>query len=59
MEHFQLTNAADNARMHEAASLIGRYVEARNGLKEMGVVRTNKDIPADYAEWIAARLLDL
>ena len=59
MEGFKFKNEGDNAIITEAAEHIARYVEAKRGLRELGVVRTNKDIPGDYAEWIAARLLDL
>ena len=42
-----------------AQSLIDTHLSIRANLKELGVIRTNRDVISDYGEWIAANLLNL
>jgi hypothetical protein len=42
-----------------ADHLVACYVSSRAGLKELGLLRTDRTLQGDFAEWIAAQLLDL
>ena len=39
--------------------LIRSYLEARAGLKELGILRTERSLQSDYAEWLGANRLGL
>jgi hypothetical protein len=39
--------------------LIRSYMEARAGLKELGILRTERSLQSDYAEWLVANRLGL
>ena len=56
---FQFTNEHDNEALIEAKRLIHRYLSAREALKDLGVIRTERNFQGDYAEWIVSRMLDL
>jgi hypothetical protein len=56
---FQFTNKNDNETLIEAERLICRYVEAREALKDLGVISTERNLEGDYAEWVVSRMLDL
>jgi hypothetical protein len=56
---FQFTNENDNETLIEAERLIRRYVEAREALKDLGVISTERNLEGDYAEWVVSRMLDL
>ena len=34
---------------------INKYISARNGLKELGIVRSDSSVAGNYGEWLAAR----
>jgi hypothetical protein len=40
-------------------ALIRRYVGAREALKDLGVIRTERNFEGDYAEWLVSRMLNL
>jgi len=42
-----------------AGHLIGCYLSSRAGLKELGILRTERTLQGDFAEWLVAHLLDL
>lgn len=42
-----------------ATHLIHAYLASRDGLKELGILRSERTLQGDYAEWIAANFLDL
>ena len=35
------------------------YLEARNGLKQLGILRSDRLLQGDYAEWVVAQLMGL
>ena len=57
--NFRLPDEKDNHILSEAEGLIRRYLEARDGLKSLGVIRTERTFQGDYAEWIVSRMLNL
>lgn len=40
-------------------TLIRNYLESRNGLKELGVLRSERNLQGDHAEWLVAQRLQL
>ncbi|HTX22205.1 MAG TPA: hypothetical protein VMD27_10170 [Candidatus Aquilonibacter sp.] len=42
-----------------AGHLIACYLASRAGLKELGILRTERTLQGDYAEWLVANLLNL
>ncbi len=42
-----------------ASCFIGSYLASKMGLEKLGILRTQRDIQADYAEWLAAELFGL
>jgi hypothetical protein len=56
---FRFTHDNDNQTLTEARGLIRRYVEAREALKDLGVIRTERNLQGDYAEWLVSRMLDV
>jgi len=42
-----------------AQYFIDIYVSSRKGLKQLGILRTERSLQADYAEWLAAQILGL
>ncbi len=56
---FRFINENDNETLIEAERLIRRYLGAREALKGLGVIRTERTFQGDYAEWIVSRMLDL
>ena len=56
---FRLTDENDDETLPEAERLIRRYVGAREALKALGVIRTERNLEGDYAEWIVSRMLRL
>jgi len=42
-----------------AGHLIACYLSARAGLKQLGILRTERTLQGDFAEWLVAHLLDL
>ncbi|QWC95854.1 hypothetical protein G6733_03575 [Polynucleobacter paneuropaeus] len=39
--------------------LITNYIKSRDALKEAGILRTDRNLQGDYAEWIVAKKLNL
>jgi hypothetical protein len=39
--------------------LIANYVKSRDALKEAGILRTERNLQGDYAEWLVAKKLKL
>jgi hypothetical protein len=39
--------------------LIANYIKSRDALKEVGILRTDRNLQGDYAEWIVAKKLNL
>lgn len=42
-----------------AQALIRCYLASRDGLKELEILRTERNLQGDYAEWLVAELLNL
>jgi hypothetical protein len=42
-----------------ASHLIACYLASRAGLKQLGILRTERTLQGDYAEWLVANLLNL
>jgi hypothetical protein len=42
-----------------ASHLIACYLSSRAGLKQLGILRTERTLQGDFAEWLAAHLLDI
>ena len=55
--HFTKAEARDAFAV--AGHLIRCYLSARAGLKQLGVLRTERTLQGDFAEWLVAHLLDL
>ncbi len=55
--HF--TKPEARAAFAVAGHLIACYHSSRAGLKQLGLLRTERTLQGDFAEWIAAQLLDL
>jgi len=49
----------DREALDLATSLIDAYTATRAGLRKLGILRTERSLQADYAEWLVARLLRL
>jgi len=43
----------------EIQKLITNYIKSRDALKEAGILRTDRNLQGDYAEWIVAKKLNL
>lgn len=43
----------------EIQELITNYIKSRDALKEAGILRTDRNLQGDYAEWIVAKKLNL
>jgi hypothetical protein len=39
--------------------IIKCYLGSREGLKELGILRSGRNLQGDYAEWLTAELLNL
>ena len=48
-----------NSEFNLAQNFIKSYIASKNGLKEMNVIRSEKDVKGDYAEWIVSKFLNL
>ena len=53
---FTITNR-DNFEI--AQYFIKSYYASRDGLKRLGILRTERSLQSDYAEWLVAQMLDL
>jgi hypothetical protein len=43
----------------EIQQLIANYIKSRDALKEAGILRTDRNLQGDYAEWFVAKKLNL
>ena len=43
----------------EVANLLRQYLDARAALKRAGVLRSDRTVQSDYAEWLVAKRLNL
>ncbi|MBT8573789.1 hypothetical protein G6699_09460 [Polynucleobacter paneuropaeus] len=43
----------------EIQELITNYINSRDALKVAGILRTDRNLQGDYAEWIVAKKLNL
>jgi hypothetical protein len=59
MNAFTLANDEDKETLESARHLIRRYLDAREDLKKHRILRSERTLQGDYAEWLVARLLDL
>jgi hypothetical protein len=53
-----IPNKGDREIFQIAQYFLKSHFNSRDGLKEIGVVRTNKLAHAEYAEWLVAKLLN-
>lgn len=56
---FNLANSADRNTLEESRHLIHQYLDARESLKELGILRSGRTLQGDFAEWLVARFLGL
>ncbi len=56
---FGLTNEEDKKSLADARHLIRAYLQARDGLTRLGVLRSGRMLQGEYAEWLVSRLLSL
>ena len=56
---FPIKNKKARESLAVAGHLIGCYLAARGGLKELGILRSERSLEGDYAEWLVAKLLGL
>jgi hypothetical protein len=63
LEDQQLTDVIEKLTSHEsferASKAFRAYRAARDELKALGVIRSERSVAGDYGEWIAAQMLDL
>ncbi len=59
MNAFDLANEEDKQTLERARHLIRSYLDAREGLTKLGILRSGRTLQGDYAEWLMARLLNL
>lgn len=48
-----------NQKQELARDLIRYYLSARRGLTELGILRSERNLQSDYADWLATELLAL
>ena len=48
-----------NSEFNLAQNFIKSYLASRNGLKEMNILRSERNLQGDYAEWIVSKFLNL
>ncbi len=56
---FELQDEETRKTFAVAGHLIKCYVASRDGLRELGILRTERTLQGDYAEWLCAKLLGL
>ena len=42
-----------------AKKIINEISEARNSLKDLGILRSGRPIQADYSEWLVSKILNI
>ena len=45
--------------LKNSEKLIAQYLEAKNALKDLGILRTDRSLEGDYAEWLISNNLGL
>ncbi len=58
-QEMQIAGGNVSNRLIRAATLVSDYCAARAGLQDLGVLRSAAAVNGQYAEWLAAHLLDL
>lgn len=56
---FDLEQSEDKSKLALAKHVIASYLASRNALKEMGILRSERQLQGDYSEWIVASFLNL
>ena len=56
---FKLEEPEASRSLAIASHLIACYLSSRAGLKELGILRTERTLQGDFAEWLVAQLLDI
>jgi uncharacterized protein DUF6998 len=56
---FQLKESEASRSFAVAGHLIACYLSSRAGLKQLGILRTERTLQGDYAEWLVANFLNL
>jgi hypothetical protein len=56
---FQLNEPEARQSFAVASHLIACYLASRAGLKELGILRTERTLQGDYAEWLVGHLLNV
>jgi len=56
---FQLQESEARQSFAVAGHLIACYLSSRAGLKQLGILRTERTLQGDYAEWLVANFLNL
>ena len=59
MEELWLENEEARNKLTLARHLIAIYLQARDGLKELDILRSDRTLQGDYAEWLVAEYLGL
>ena len=59
MRHLQLQSEKAQGILAIARHFVRCYVAARDGLKQLGILRSERTLQGDYAEWVAAQVLGL
>ncbi len=54
-----LITSQANKNLSIAEHLIKCYLSSRDGLKELGILRSERNLQGDYAEWLVANMLNL
>ena len=59
MHELWLENEEARNKLSLARHLIAIYLQARDGLKELDILRSDRTLQGDYAEWLVAEYLGL
>jgi len=59
VEGWEGLNPAAREKLELAQDLIRCYLASRNGLKKLGILRSERTLQGDYAEWLVAKMLQL
>lgn len=51
--------AVEKQKLSIARHFIQSYLASRGGLKELGILRTDRNLQGDYAEWLVSIVMDL
>ena len=56
---FKLKNKSDNKKLVLAKHLVSCYLSSREALKELNILRSERNLQGDYAEWLVSSYLNL